>query len=408
MRLESTVEELIKESEQEVSFGLHWKEKLREVTIRVCKKHNPEMYGYPRELGPTAPWREEDIEAVMVKILIKILKTNEHKKISAFAKLDPQMKTINGLMRRQVIYGLHDQRIETVDDRTVERMRLALINNHGVELSNETLLDDHDPHFRSQVELLTGIFGECRQKWRTTDRNRKGEPFTRNPSVFSQEDINEAAKKIVALDPRPSFREMRRGISAVLPNRPGTQAHLYSIYGTGVPFSENFDYQEDEDWEAQAFTAGAIDEAPIYIEGPEGEDLGEQGAREPALVDSTQGDQPIFMPEFDYLESLEPEEAETLGNLAFDILDAFSEEQENCLDLMLEPQFPHLDERSQADALGLTDPTLVRPLMKSVQEIFSRTIHEASLSESSQLKLLAICRSIHGRKMHQLPGVPNK
>lgn len=408
MRLDSTVEDLISESEQPISFGLHWKEKLREVTIRVCKKHNPEMYGYPRELGPTAPWREEDIEAVIPKILIKILKTNEHKKISAFAKLNPQMKTINGLMREQVIYGLWEQRIDTVDDRTAERMRLALRNNHGIELSRETLTDDQDPHFRRQVELLTRIFGECRQKWRTTDRNRKGEPFTRNPSVFSQEDISAVAMKIADLNPRPTFREMRRGISAVLPNRPGTQAHLYSIYGAGVPFSDNFDYQEDEGWDSPALLASTSDDDPVSAENPEELGAPNQGTHEPALVASTNGDEPIFTPDFDYLELLEPEEAETLGNLAFDILDSFSEDQENCLNLMLESQFPLLDERAQADALGLTDPSLVRPLVKSIQETFSKTIREADLPESSQLKLLAICRSIHGRKMHQISGVENK
>jgi len=408
MRLNSTVEDLIDESEQPLSFGLHWKEKLREVTIRICKKHNPEMYGYPRDLGQTAPWREEDIEAVIPKILTKILKTNEHKKIAAFAKLDPRMKTINGLMKTQVIYGLWEQRIDTVDDRTAERMRLALKNNHGIELSTETFTNDQEPHFRRQVELLTGIFGECRQKWRTTDRNRKGEPFTRNPSVFSQDDISATAKKIVDLDPRPTFREMRRGISAVLPNRPGTQAHLYSIYGTGVPYSENFDYEEDEDWDSPALLASTSDDDPISAENPEELSALNQGPREPALVASNTGDEANFSTDFDYLELLEPKEAEKLGNLAFDILDSFSEDQENCLNLMLESQFPHLDERAQADALGLTDSSLVRPLVKSVQETFSKTIREASLPESSQLKLLAICRSIHGRKMHQISGVENK
>jgi hypothetical protein len=408
MRLESTVEALISESEQAVSFGLHWKEKLREVTIRVCKKHNPEMYGYPRELGETAPWREEDIEAVMVKILIKILKTNEHKKIAAFAKLDPKMKTINGLMKRQVIYGLHEQRIETVDDRTVERMRLLLLNNHGVILSSDTSLDDADPYFRRQVEVLGGIFGQCRQKWRTTDRNRKGEPFTRNPSVFYQDDLIAAARKIADLDPRPSFKAMRRGISEVIPNRPGTQAHLYSIYGTGVSFSENFAYEEEEEWDAQALLASNTDDDPNSRERLEGLDLPSQGTRETALVDSSKGGEHAFSIDFDYLELLEPEEEETLGNLAFDILDSFSEDQESCLALMFDTRFPHLDERARADALGLTDPRMVQPLMKGVQEIFSKTIREASLDHPSQLKMLKICLRILGRKLHQMPGVDIK
>lgn len=408
MRLESTVEELISESEQAVSFGLHWKEKLREVTIRVCKKHNPEMYGYPRGLGETAPWREEDIEAVMVKILIKILKTNEHKKIAAFAKLDTKMKTINGLMKRQVIYGLHDQRIETIDDRTVERMRLLLINNHGVILSSDISLDDADPYFRKQVEVLAGIFGQCRQKWRTTDRNRKGEPFTRNPSVFYQDDLISAARKIAGLDPHPSFKAMRRGISEVIPNRPGTQANLYSIYGTGVSFSENFDYEEDEEWDAQALLASKTDDDPNSSERLEGLDRPSQGTRETALVDSTKGDGHAFSTDFDYLELLEPEEEETLGNLAFDILDSFSEEQESCLALMFDTRFPHLDERAKADALGLTDARMVRPLIKGVQELFSKTIREASLDQSSQLKMAGICLRILGRKLHQMPGVDIK
>ena len=344
-----TYEEIEAEAHSEKSFGYFWTTLVEEVVAYVCKNKSfpPQSWGYSGHGNSELEWSEADlIELADWVIHEKIKKHNQHLTILYQVK-DREVASIFRLLVQPVTWAIKDKRLNSVDGNAVRLIKEILKDDHDVVLKLTT--PTSDPTFDMTIDKLVVELKKVPQHWDHSSRlTRRGTPRKNLPPVFRKTELEPLCGLIVGMTPIPASNQIWRAIQAVLPAREGTQAGQKKVAGAEHLLS--LSQMEHED----PFTkiASEQDERNLRVEASDDEGHGSESEHRLSLV--TQ-----------------------------EFRKRLTAEEERVMLVIMHPDFTHLPQAVQAEALGSIDLSSQKTILNSLKEKSQALGKEFNLSDEN-------------------------
>jgi hypothetical protein len=218
-----SLEDLVNESKNQVSFGALWTLKVEEITRNICNPYPLQYYGFPELTKENGKWPDKAIlEVVETTIFKKILPKNQHIWMAAQCSSIAQL---NGNVGRLVQWALWDMRTPLITDNLVRRTKKILIDNYGINIEKKRSISENQ--FTDEVNSLFKCIEPHVPVERTSEINpKKGDKYVRNPKVFNSKTLVRICAEFVSLGLVVSEATLREAFERKLHGKPGTMRFL--------------------------------------------------------------------------------------------------------------------------------------------------------------------------------------